>query len=120
LILHICTRDEWSAQAAGSHEADTLASQGFIHCSTEEQVHVPATALFRGRQDMVLLEIDESRLPTPIIWEEGDPPHPDGWIFPHLYAPLPVAAVVATREYEPDQDGSFSPDSFTRAERSPA
>jgi uncharacterized protein (DUF952 family) len=121
LILHICTRDEWAeAQATGIYSADSLATQGFIHCSTEEQVHVPATALFQGRQDMLLLEVDESRLPTPIVWEEGDPPHPDGWIFPHLYAPLPVNAVVATRAYVPDPDGSFSPATFTNAKRTPA
>jgi uncharacterized protein (DUF952 family) len=121
MILHLCSRDEWAAaQAAGVYEAATLASQGFIHCSTEEQLHVPATALFRGRPDMVVLEIDESGLPVPIVWEEGDPPHPDGWLFPHLYAPLPAAAVVATRDYVPDEDGSFSPNSFTRTERKPA
>ena len=118
MILHICSRDEWTAaQAEGVYSADTLTSQGFIHCSTEEQLPAPATALFRGRQDMVVLEIDESRLPVPVTWEQGDPPHPDGWLFPHLYAALPVTAVVATRAYVPDPDGTFSPESFTRAER---
>jgi uncharacterized protein (DUF952 family) len=121
LILHLCTRDEWAAALiAGTYEAATLASQGFIHCSTEDQVHVPATALFCGRLDMVLLEIDESRLPVPIVWEKGDPPHPDGWLFPHLYAPLPAAAVISTRAYVPEADGSFSRNSFTSAEPNPA
>jgi uncharacterized protein (DUF952 family) len=121
MILHICSRDEWAkAQRAGVYTADTLASQGFIHCSTEEQVHIPATALFRGRPDMLLLEIDEARLPVPITWEQGDPPHPDRKPFPHLYGTLPVDAVVAIREYKPDEDGMFSPESFTRAERRPA
>jgi uncharacterized protein (DUF952 family) len=121
LILHICTRAEWAAaQAAGVYTTDSLALQGFIHCSTETQVHVPATGLFRGRGDILLLEIDEAALPTPIVWEAGDPPHPEGWIFPHLYGPLPVNAVVATRAYVPDPDGSFSPATFTNAKRTPA
>ncbi|MFI5888883.1 DUF952 domain-containing protein [Actinoplanes sp. NPDC051513] len=110
MILHICPRDVWAAAlASGVYEGDTLATQGYIHCSTEKQVHMPATALFRGRTDMLLLEIAEDRLPTPLTWEEGDPPHPDGLLFPHLYAALPTAAVVAAREYEPNEDGSFSP-----------
>jgi len=114
LILHICPRDVWAAAVAagGDYEGDTLASQGYIHLSTEELVHTPATMLFRGRTDLLLLEVDEARLPVPITWEQGDPPHPDGRLFPHLYSALPVAAVVATHDYQPDADGSFSPPSF--------
>ena len=110
MILHICSRAAWDqAVAAGVYEGDTLASQGYIHCSTEEQVHMPATFLFRGRADLLLLRIAEDRLPVPITWEAGDPPHPDGQLFPHLYAALPIDAVVATAEYHPNEDGSFSP-----------
>jgi uncharacterized protein (DUF952 family) len=110
MILHICPRDVWEAAlAAGVYEGDTLATQGYIHCSTEKQVHLPATALFRGRTDLLLLEIAEDRLPVPLTWEEGDPPHPDGLLFPHLYAALPTSAVIGVSAYLPDEDGSFSP-----------
>jgi uncharacterized protein (DUF952 family) len=114
LILHLCPRDVWAAAqaAGGSYEGDTLASQGYIHCSTEEQVRLPATLRFRGRTDLLLLEIDESRLPVPITWEQGDPPAADGRLFPHLYSALPVDAVVAVHDYQPDSDGSFSPPRF--------
>ena len=108
MILHICPRATWEAAVeAGVYEGDTLATQGYIHCSTTEQVHLPATALFRGRTDLLLLEIDESRLPVEVTWEDGDPPHPDGTLFPHVYAPLPLAAVVAVKEYQPSEDGTF-------------
>jgi uncharacterized protein (DUF952 family) len=110
VILHICPRDVWSAaKAAGVYEADTLASQGYIHCSTPAQVHMPATLRFRGRTDLLLLVIDEERLPVAVTWEQGDPPTPDGQLFPHLYAALPVEAVVAVHEYRPQADGSFAP-----------
>lgn len=114
MILHICPRDVWAAAVAagGTYEGDTLASQGFIHCSTPEQVDRPATFLFRGRTDLLLLQIDESRLPVPITWEQGDPPTPDGELFPHLYHSLPIDAVVATYAYLPGLDGSFSPPSL--------
>jgi uncharacterized protein (DUF952 family) len=112
MILHICPRDAWTAALAeGVYEADTLATQGFIHCSTETQVHMPATALFRGRTDLLLLEIAEDRLPVPLTWEDGDPPHPGGEQFPHLYAALPISAVVAVTDYLPNEDGTFSPPS---------
>jgi uncharacterized protein (DUF952 family) len=110
MILHFCPRAEWeSAVSAGSYAADTLASQGYIHCSTAELVHVPATVLARGRTDLLLLEIDEARLPVPLVWEDGDPPHPDGTQFPHVYGPIPVDAVVSVRPYPPNPDGTFRP-----------
>ena len=110
MILHICPREEWTrGVAAGIYEGDTLATEGYLHCSPPDLVHLPATALFRGRTDLLLLEIAEDRLPVPLTWEDGDPPHPDGLLFPHLYAALPTAAVVAVREYKPNPDGSFSP-----------
>jgi len=110
LILHICPRAAWAAaQEAGRYEGDTLASQGYLHCSTPEIVHVPATLRFRGRTDLVLLVIEEARLPVPVTWEQGDPPTPDRRLFPHLYSALPVDAVVAVHDYPPNQDGTFSP-----------
>jgi uncharacterized protein (DUF952 family) len=110
MILHICPRATWeNALSEGVYEGDTLATQGYIHCSTPELVHLPATALFRGRTDLLLLQIDESRLPVPVTWEDGDPPHPDGKLFPHLYAALPLQAVVAVTDYRPNADGTFAP-----------
>ncbi|MGX6604122.1 DUF952 domain-containing protein [Micromonosporaceae bacterium Da 78-11] len=113
MILHMCPATEWAeAVELGTYEGDTFATQGYLHCSTPEQVHIPATMLFRGRTDLVLLEIDEARLPVPVTWEQGDPPAPDGRLFPHLYAVLPVDAVVAVHEYQPGPDGSFTPPSL--------
>lgn len=110
MILHFCGRADWAkAQAAGTYAADTLATQGFIHCSTEEQVHIPANAIAHGRDDLVLLTLDESRLPVPLVWEAGDPPDPDGRLFPHLYAEIPVDAVIEVRDFPPGPDGSFAP-----------
>ncbi|MFI5491014.1 DUF952 domain-containing protein [Actinoplanes sp. NPDC051859] len=110
MILHFCTRAEWdAAMAAGTYRAASLATQGFIHCSTPEQVHIPATMLARGCTDLLLLVLDEQLLPVPVVWEDGDPPHPSGMQFPHLYAPIPVAAVKAVHEWPPQPDGSFAP-----------
>lgn len=79
----------------------SLAAEGFVHLSTPEQVHVPAQALFPGRRDLVLLVVDPARLTDPVRLEPGRPPHPDGLLFPHLYGPLPTAAVIAVVPYRP-------------------
>ena len=70
MILHIARREEWeAAQAAGDYRADTLLTEGFIHCSTPAQVLGPANALFHGQSDLMLLVIEPARLAARL--EEG-------------------------------------------------
>lgn len=105
-ILHFCPGDTWSAaQAAGEYRGDTLDTEGFIHCSTADQVHVPANAIARGRTDLVLLEIDPTQLAVPVRWEGADP---TSMRFPHVYGPIPVSAVVAVHDFPPGPDGTFT------------
>jgi uncharacterized protein (DUF952 family) len=108
LIYHFCPRADWEA-AGDAYAADSLASQGYIHCSPRDHVHVPATLRARGRTDLVVLEIDDTRLESPPVWEDGDPPSPDGRQFPHVYGPIPVHAVVAVLPLPPRHDGTFAP-----------
>ena len=110
-ILHIAKRDDWAAaRAAGSYVPDSLATEGFIHCSTERQVVRVANAHMAGVSDLILLEIDPTGLP--LRFEPGDPGSSEE--FPHLYEALPVPAVVAVHEFPPAPDGTFSlPDSVT-------
>jgi uncharacterized protein (DUF952 family) len=110
VLVHICTADEWrSAQAHGELRPDSLASNGFVHLSTPEQVHLPANRLYTGRTDLLLLRIDPARLSSPVRWESGVATDPAAMEFPHLYGPLPVAAVISITSFPPDVDGWFAP-----------
>lgn len=109
MILHFCPRADWlAARAAGEYTATSLTSVGFIHCSTPAQVHRPANVLHPGRTDLVLLEIEESRLPEPPRYEPGDPGDPASERFPHVYGPIPLAAVTAVHAFPANPDGTFT------------
>jgi uncharacterized protein (DUF952 family) len=109
LIYHFCGRDEWaSARATGSYAADSLPTEGFIHCSDLSTLLLPANAIARGRTGLVLLEIDEAGLPVPVRREPGDPTDPDPLLFPHVYGPIPVDAVVAVHDFPCRPDGTFT------------
>lgn len=114
MIVHISPRaGAEAARAAGELRADSLATEGFVHCSDPGTVHLPATALYAGRPDLVLIVVDPDRVPVPVRWEPGvragrveDPAGP--W-FPHVYGPIPWAAVVDVHPFPPAADGTFTP-----------
>lgn len=100
VLYHLALRTDWArAQAAGSYEVSTrgitLAEEGFIHCSLRHQVAGVVERYYADLDpaDLVLLEIDASRLGSTELRLE--PPAPGVEDYPHLYGPLPVAAVVA-------------------------
>jgi uncharacterized protein (DUF952 family) len=110
VLVHLCPADEWSsAQTRGVLRPESLASAGFIHLSTPDQVHLPANRLYRGRGDLLLLYVDPARLNSPVRWELGLPTDPESMLFPHLYGALPVGAVINVTSYLPAPDGTFPP-----------
>lgn len=106
-LVHLCGSADWqAARQSGSLSPDP--GVGFVHLSTPEQVHLPANRLFAGRTDLLVLHIDPARLTAPLRWEPGLPGDPPTMRFPHLYGPLPVAAVVSVSPYRPQADGHFA------------
>lgn len=102
-ILHITTKADWrAALEAGAYIADSLESEGFIHCSRSEQVAKVANAFYTGQADLVLLHIDTDLLQSDLRWEAAD-----GDEFPHIYGPLNLEAVTQVEEFTPDEGGVF-------------
>ncbi|MCU0727606.1 MAG: DUF952 domain-containing protein [Planctomycetes bacterium] len=104
-ILHITTAAEWrEAGRRGAYVPAGFARDGFIHCSRASQVLRVADFLFRWQRDLVLLEIDPALAGAPVRTEnlEGGKE-----LFPHLYGPLPVPAVVAVHPFPCRADGRF-------------
>jgi uncharacterized protein (DUF952 family) len=107
-LLHIIDRDEWrrATERGRPHVAPGQDELGFMHLSTPELVLIPANSFYAGRHDLVLLVIDGSQLGPELVWEEGVPPVGDT-LFPHLYAPLALDAVVEVVDFPCEADGTF-------------
>jgi uncharacterized protein (DUF952 family) len=109
-LVHLCTSPEWdAARRAREIRPESLLVAGFVHLSTQQQVHLPANRLFSGRTDLVMLFIDPAVLDAPLRWEPGVPGDPESMLFPHFYGVLPATAVVAVEPYRPGPDGRFAP-----------
>ncbi|MFF0487934.1 DUF952 domain-containing protein [Nocardia sp. NPDC004068] len=107
-LVHMCTRDDYeTARREGQRRAPSLVSEGFTHLSAPTQVHLPANRLFAGSEDLVLLWLDPDALDAPVRWEPGVPGDPEAMRFPHLYGPIPMAAVLRVTDYRPGPNGVF-------------
>ena len=106
LIYHITAASNWAAaQAQGSYTADSLASEGFIHCSKKEQTIHTANRYYTGQHGLLLLAIDPARVKPEIRFENLTG---GSELFPHIYGPLNLDAVAAALPYEPEPDGRFT------------
>ena len=95
-IFHITTREQWNhASLAGKYQADSLLTEGFIHCSTGAQLAASGRRHFAGEIGLVVLEIDPAELRWELRWEES----PQGETFPHLYGPLDLDAVISVQTF---------------------
>jgi len=103
-IYHMCRRGEWeAAEARGSYRGSSQdEADGFIHFSTAAQVRESARKHRAGQSDLVLLTVDAGRLGPALRWE----PSRGGALFPHLYGPLPLAAVTRTDPLPLGADGA--------------
>jgi uncharacterized protein (DUF952 family) len=110
MIVHIVERSEWvKAVARGSYAPNSLAAEGFVHCSTLAQVIATANRFYRGKKGLVVLCIEEERLRVELRYEvsAGTRGEGAGEMFPHLHGALNVDAVVRVIELPCDVDGSF-------------
>ena len=89
-IFHIAEPNDWAART-NIYLAPSLETEGFIHCSTAEQVGGVAATFFAGREDLMLLTIDSHTVEELLLFEDL---YEMGEKFPHIYGPLPVTAIV--------------------------
>ena len=89
-------------QAAGEYtistRGKTLAEEGFIHCSFEDQLAGTLGRFYADVDEVLIMRIDPERLGSPLVIEDliGT-----GQRFPHVYGPIPLAAVVEVTTARP-------------------
>jgi uncharacterized protein (DUF952 family) len=112
-IYHIASRAEWSAaREQGAYEPPSLASEGFVHCSTAAQVVPVANRFYAGQPGLVLLVIDPRRLTSALKWEHvldapAAVPGEQAPAYPHIHGPINLDAVTDVLGFEPGPDGLF-------------
>lgn len=104
-LLHLVPSDEFDGDDPAPYTPASLEAEGFVHCSRPEQVAGTARLLFAGHDDLLLLVIDPRRLAAAVRHEDL---YGIGQDFPHVYGPVPRAAIVEVRPFPPGRGGRWS------------
>jgi uncharacterized protein (DUF952 family) len=104
-IYKICAAASWqAAEDDGSFAGSQVdRDDGYIHFSTAAQLGETAVRHFAGQHDLMLVAVDAGRLGDALKWE----PARSGDLFPHLYKPLELAAVLWAKPLPLGTDGRY-------------
>jgi uncharacterized protein (DUF952 family) len=102
IAYKVLTADDVAALETGIfHGAPIDLADGFIHLSSAAQLTETVERHFSGRNNLTIAAIDLEALGDAVRWE----PSRGGQLFPHLYAPLAAAAVLARCPLAREPDG---------------
>lgn len=91
---------QWKADGTFTGSADDR-RDGFIHLSTAAQTAETAAKYFGDVDPLVLAMVDLSAVAGDLKWE----PSRGGALFPHVYGPIPFAAVAGHSQLRRGADG---------------
>jgi uncharacterized protein (DUF952 family) len=104
-LLHLVPASEFDIEATEAYAPSSLDVEGFVHCATLAQVAGMARMLFAGTADLLLLVLDPRALDAAVQWEDR---YGIGQTFPHVYGPVPRAAIVDVIAFPPGPGGRWS------------
>lgn len=98
MIYHVVQKLKWDAALQqGFYQADSLASEGFIHLSTKDQVDGVLERYYKGQNNLLLLQVDETKLTAELKYELAPSVNE---LFPHLFGRLNIDAVTEITSIE--------------------
>jgi uncharacterized protein (DUF952 family) len=95
-IYHLAEPADW-ARSIDTYSPPSIDEEGFVHCSTANQLPAMARANYLDHNGLILLTIDPEGLDDEtLVYEDllGV-----GEQYPHVYGPLPTSAVIRTDPY---------------------
>ena len=94
-IYHIVLHEVWERfKSRPSYQPESLASEGFIHCSYPNQLEAVLKRYYRGVEKVLILKIDTEKVLAKLVKE----PSTNNEMYPHIYGRLNHNAVVGIEE----------------------
>lgn len=94
-IYHVVLPAVWERfKTKPSYQPESLATEGFIHCSYQGQLEGVLERYYSGADRVLILKIDTDKLLSKLVKE----PSTNNEAFPHIYGRLNHSAVVDVQE----------------------
>ncbi len=95
LIYHIVTPETWERfKNEPFYEAESLESEGFIHCSYQNQLPEVLERYYKNAGRVFVLHINPNLLTSKLISE----PSTNREVYPHVYGEINRRAIVEVEE----------------------
>jgi uncharacterized protein (DUF952 family) len=92
MIYHVVVPAFWKSQENNEfYFSETFATEGFIHCSTEQQLEGVLQRYYANAGEVIKLTLDEEELTSPLLYEEAT----NNELFPHIYGGINQDAITA-------------------------
>ncbi len=94
-IYHIVLPEVWEKfKGEKFYEADSLKTEGFVHCSFAGQLETVLRRYYKGVERVLILELETEKLTSKLVNE----PSTGGEIYPHIYGKIRAEAIVEVQE----------------------
>ncbi len=94
-IYHIVLPEVWEKfKDEKFYEADSLKTEGFIHCSFAGQLEAVLCRYYKDVERVLILHIEQKLLASKLVAE----PSTNNEIYPHIYGKINVEAIVEIEE----------------------
>jgi uncharacterized protein (DUF952 family) len=100
MIYHTVSPEDWAKFADLTHyKAESLESEGFIHCSTDAQLLGVVERFYGNVANLLALHIDESLLDCELKYETALGTDQQ---YPHIFGPIVKTAIVQVEAIKTD------------------
>lgn len=95
IIYHFVMPEVWAKfEGTDFYEAESLATEGFIHCSFENQLEAVLERYFKGVAKVLILHLKTDKLTSKPVVE----PSTGGELYPHIYGQINREAIIEIEE----------------------
>lgn len=96
-IYHIVLPEVWAQfKDKELYEAESLMSEGFIHCSFADQLEAVLQRYYAGKERVLILTVETEKLESKLVEEAST----NNEIYPHIYGEINRDAIVGFEERE--------------------